>query len=89
MSKTARQKLTDEAFRNQIQRHQECWHRWVDARCIYKKLLNNKPDWFEWLEKQLDGTHYTLNEKTFNEIKLKYENHKKTLQEINRKAKRN
>jgi hypothetical protein len=49
------------------------WSRWVDSRAIYRRLKDNPPDWFEWLEKQLDGTHYTLTEETFKEIKQRYE----------------
>jgi hypothetical protein len=68
MPKTTRQKLTDEAIQKQIARHQKCWHRWVECRVIYRKLLNDKPDWFEWLENSLDGTHYSLTEETYNKI---------------------
>ena len=77
MSKSITQKLTESAYKEQVKRHQKCWDRWVDARIIYRKLKNNPPDWFEWLEKELDGTHYKLTEKTFNEIIEKYENYKK------------
>lgn len=54
----------------------KCWSRWVDARVIYRKLKDNPPDWFEWLENSLDGTHYTLTEETFNKIKERYESRK-------------
>jgi len=76
MSKSI-QKLTENAFKEQIKRHQKCWDRWVYARVIYRELKNNPPEWFEWLEKELDGTHYKLTEKTFNEIKEKYEEGKR------------
>jgi len=71
------QKLTETAFKDQIKRHQKCWNRWVDARVIYRSLKKDPPEWFDWLEKELDGTHYKLSEETFNEIKEKYENYKR------------
>lgn len=54
------------------QKQLECWSRWVDSRVVYRKLKGNPPDWFNWLENALKGTHYTLTEETFNLIKEKY-----------------
>ena len=52
------------------------WTRWVDAREIQRKLRANPPEWNEWLDKQLFGTHYTLTEDVFNVIKQKYNAYK-------------
>lgn len=55
-----------------MDRQLACWSRWVSARIIYRKVKENPPDWFEWLEKALDGTGYTLSKKVFEEIKNKF-----------------
>lgn len=49
-----------------------CRSRWISSRIIYRKLKEDPPDWFAWLEKSLDGTGYTLTEDVFEEIKKKY-----------------
>jgi len=53
---------------NLARKQLESWDRWVLSRVIYRKLKPNPPDWFEWLEKQLKNTHYTLTQETFNKI---------------------
>jgi len=73
MGKTRLQKLNDEQELIIINRHLKCWHRWVECRVIYRKLKPNPPEWFEWLEKKLEGTHYSLTEETYQEIKKYYE----------------
>jgi hypothetical protein len=59
------------------QKQLESWSRWVSCMVIYRRLKDNPPDWFEWLEKQLEGTHYTMTEETYKEIKQRYERTKR------------
>jgi len=66
-------KAISEYEQAKMDRQLACWSRWVSARIIYRKVKDNPPDWFDWLEKELDGTGYTLSEEVFKEIKKKYD----------------
>lgn len=67
-----------EQYQKEIKDRQlACYSRWVDARVIYRKIKPLELDWVLWLEEQLGGTHYTLTEAIFKEIKEKYESEKR------------
>ena len=52
----------------------ESWARWVDSRVIQRKLKNNNLP-YEWIDKYLDNSWYTMTSETFKLITDKYKSY--------------
>ena len=64
-------KLSDEAYMQQVARHQECWHRYVQCKQWYRELLKSDIELAEEILSLIADKHYSLTEELFNSIKEK------------------